>query len=515
MRHLDRTKNTIRNFIYGFLNKIVSLLLPFLIRSIIIRTLGREYLGLNNLFTSILSVLNLAELGMGTAMVWAMYEPIAKENKTVICQLLALYKKIYRIIGSIITICGLLLMPFLKHLVNGNVENINIYILYLIFLSDTVLSYLLFAYKSSILTAYQRSDIISNIGTVVQLLLNIVQIVILLIFKNYYFYILMKPLFTIINNIIVNYVTGKQYPDLIPYGNVDVSVKNNIFTRVKALIGHKIGSTVIASADSLVISAYLGLEMLAIYSNYYYIVYFLISVTSIFFNGMLAGIGNSLVLETREKNIILFKNINFMTVWLVTWCSVCLLCLLQPFMTLWMGKDMLLSTLTVILIVIYYYTWQARTTGLFFKDAAGMWNADFWKPYVAAIVNVVINILLVKRIGINGVFISTIICMVLIYFPWETWVLFKKMFGISSREYVLGQVISAIEAVFICVFTYSICSIIPLSGIEGLIARGVICVFVPNIILVIFNYKKQEYIFLKNKIIMTIANWRNNNVLNK
>lgn len=515
MRHLDRTKNTIRNFIYGFLNKIVSLLLPFLIRSIIIRTLGKEYLGLNNLFTSILSVLNLAELGMGTAMVWAMYEPIAHEDKTTLCQLLALYKKIYRIIGSIIALCGLLLLPFLKYLINGNIDNINIYILYLIFLFDTVVSYLLFAYKSSILTAYQRSDVISNIGTIIQLLLNVSQIVILIIFKNYYCYILMKPLFTIVNNVMVNYVTDKQYPDLKPYGNVDISVKNSIFIRVKALIGHKIGSTVIASADSLVISAYLGLEMLAIYSNYYCIVYFLISVTSIFFNGMLAGIGNSLVLETREKNVILFKNINFLTVWLVTWCSVCLTCMLQPFMRLWMGNDMTLSTLTVCLIVIYYYTWQARTTGLFFKDAAGMWNEDFWKPYVAAIVNVIVNVILVKKIGINGVFISTIICMVFIYFPWETWVIFKKMFEISSYKYVLGQIVSAIEAIFICAVTYGICSIIPLSGVRELIAKGLICVFVPNVILVIFNHKKQEYNFLKSKIIMFIVNWRNNNVFKK
>lgn len=501
MKRLERTKNSVRNLIWGIVNKGASLVLPFLIRVVIINILGKEYLGLNNLFVSILQVLNLAELGVGSAMVYSMYKPIAEGDKDSICSLLALYKKAYRIIGLIIFGAGLALIPFLPYLIKDGNGYINVTALYMIFLVDTVLSYLLFAYKNSLLVAHQRNDVSSNIGTVIHILLNISQAVLLLLFKNYYIYIIVKPAFTVINNLLINWVTNRMYPEYRPIGTVEKEKQLEIFGRVKALIGHKIGQTVVSSADSLVISAFLGLEMLAIYSNYYYIIFFIVSITSIFFNGMLAGIGNSLVVEKEEKNYILFENINFLLSWLVAWCTVCLLCLFQPFMELWMGKDMLLPTSSLIYIIIYYYSWQFRTTGLYFKDAAGMWQADFWKPYVSAIFNILVNVILVNIIGLNGVFISTIICMIGINFPWETAVLFRDLFKRKPGKYISNEIMNLGKTILMCIITYRICSILPLQhGIGCLIVRFLICIFVPNIIFIAFSYKMKEYSYAVNKI---------------
>lgn len=501
MQRLERTKNSVRNLIWGIVNKAVSLFLPFLIRTIIINVLGKEYLGLNNLFTSILNVLNLAELGVGAAMVYSMYKPIAESDSTNICSLLALYKKVYRIIGFIILGIGLVLIPFLPSLIKGGVDGINVNVLYLIFLVDTVLSYLLFAYKNSLLMAHQRTDISSNIGTVIHILLNATQVVILLVFKNYYIYIVVKPIFTIANNLLVNWATNKMYPEYKPRGMVSKEIQHEIFGRVKALVGHKIGTTVVTSADSLVISAFLGLGILAIYSNYYYIIYFIVSLTSIFFSGMLAGIGNSLVVESDKKNYTLFENINFILSWLVAWCSVCLLCLFQPFMEMWMGEDMLLSTSSLICIVVYYYSWQFRTTGLYFKDAAGMWQADFWKPYVAAIFNIVVNIVLVHLIGINGVFISTIICMVGINFPWETHVLFRDLFKRSPAKYISQELVSLIKAIIMCTVTYLICLALPIQhGLSCIIFRFLICLVVPNVIFIGSSFKMKEFSYAMDKV---------------
>lgn len=501
MKRLDRTKNSARNLIWGMVNKGVSLLLPFLIRAIIINVLGKEYLGLNNLFTSILHVLNLAELGIGSAMVYSMYKPIAEGDGDSICSLLALYKTVYRIIGLIVFGIGVVLIPFLPFLIKGGVEGIDITVLYMIFLVDTVLSYLLFAFKNSLLMAHQRTDVSSNIGTVVHLLLNLTQVILLLIFKDYYIYIIVKPLFTVVNNLFVNWATNRMYPEYQPKGAVSKEKQREIFGRVKALVGHKIGTTVVTSADSLVISAFLGLGILAIYSNYYYIIFFIVSLTSIFFNGMLAGIGNSLVVETREKNYALFENINFVLSWLVAWCSVCLLCLFQPFMELWMGKDMLLSTSSLICMVIYYYSWQFRTTGLYFKDAAGMWQADFWKPYVSALFNIIVNISLVLLIGINGVFISTIVCMIGINFPWETHVLFRDLFKRSPAKYVGQELINLGKAMIMCASTYGLCMLLPWQhGIVCLALRFALCLVVPNLIFLLFSFRMKEFSYAMGKI---------------
>lgn len=512
MVKLERTKNSVRNMIWGILNKIVSLLLPFLIRIVIINVLGKEYLGLNNLFTSILNVLNLAELGVGSAMVYSMYKPIAMGEKDQICSLLSLYKKFYNIIGLVILGVGLLLIPFLPYLIKDEPASINIPALYIIFLIDTALSYLLFAYKSSLLTAHQRTDVISNIGTCIHLILNILQIIILIIFKNYYLYIILKPIFTIINNICFEVITNRMYPDYKATGNINNPFKSEIFSRVIALIGHKIGQTVVSSADSLVISAFLGLGVLAVYSNYYYIIFFVVSITSIIFNGMLAGIGNSLIVETKEHNYRLFLNINFVSCWMISWCTTSLFCLLQPFMFLWMGEDMLLSNSSLLCIVIYFYTWQFRTTGLFFKDAAGMWKDDFCKPYVAAIINLIANILLVKVIGINGVFISTIICMVGINFPWETYVLFKKLFKTSPISYIVKQVLYSILTLIACIVSYYLCDAITKSNynIISLLTRLVICLIVPNCLFLLFFHRTKEFEFVKQKITQLLLKIRGN-----
>ena len=256
---LDRTKNAIRNFFWGIINRVITLLLPFIARTIIINSLGAEYLGLNNLFTSILNVLSLAELGVGTALVYAMYKPIAEENQDEICSLLKLYRSCYRVIGAIILAIGILIIPFLPKLIHGTYPNdINLYILYVIYLSNTVLSYFLFAYKQSLLQAHQRTDVSSNVGSIVNIALNVIQIVVLIRLNNYYLYVILKPIFTVINNITIAIVTKRMYPNYSCRGNINREVAKTIAHKVKALVGHKIGTTVITSADNLVISAFWG-----------------------------------------------------------------------------------------------------------------------------------------------------------------------------------------------------------------------------------------------------------------
>lgn len=238
---MGRTKNAVRNIIWGFVNKFIVLFFPFIIRTIIIRQLGSEYLGLNSLFTSILQVLNLTELGFSSAIVFSMYKPIAEKDEKTICALMNLYKKIYRIIGCLILLIGLCITPFIKELINGTYPtDINIYILYLIYLFNTAITYFLFAYKSTLLIAHQRSDITSNINTIASLLQYTVQITILYALKNYYIYIIVNIISTILNNLLTAYIANKKYPQYKPIGKVSKEITKEIKQKVRWTYGSKI-----------------------------------------------------------------------------------------------------------------------------------------------------------------------------------------------------------------------------------------------------------------------------------
>ena len=487
---IARTDNAIRNITFGILYKVVSILLPFFIRTAMIYIMGSEYVGLGSLFTSILSFLSLAELGIGNALVFSMYAPIAEDDNKTICALLNLYRKIYRYVGIFILTVGLALMPFLKYLISsGYPTDINIYILYLIYLANTVISYLMFGYKQSLLVAFQRSDIISKRTMAVQVMQNAIQFCVLFLTRNYYLYIIFLPVFTAITNLFNLIIVNKMYPQFTPHGEINKELKTSIQKKVIALIGTKANATVLHASDNIVISAFLGLTMVGIYGNYYYIMNSIIGVMTIIYSSITAGLGNSLALESEEKNYADFKVLSFLNNWMVAFCSICLLCLYQPFMKLWVGSELMFSMRVVILLVAYFLMYQIRRIVLTYKDAAGIWWEDRFRPYVVMIVNLVFNVILVQVIGIEGVIISTILSM-LISIPWENYTVFKYIFHISSREYYIDTFRYIVIVILSALITYIACTWVQ-DGWIGLFLRSAICVLIPNSIFV-FVFKNTE-----------------------
>ncbi len=490
----SRTKKSMENIVFGMINRIVLMLFPFIIKTILIKELGAEYLGLNNLFTSILQVLSLSELGVGSAMVFSMYKPMAEKDTETLCALLNVYRKFYCIIGGVILLLGILIMPFLPYLISGSYpSDINIYLLYFIYLINTVLSYFLFAYKKSLLEASQQNSYESRINTVASIIMFIFQIAVLFLTKNYYIYIIILPLSTLGINIFRNIIVNKKFPDIVCKGSMSKDFMKTIYKKMGALIGHRIGTTIITSADSIVISAFLGLHVLAVYGNYYYILSSIIAFVTIFYTATTASIGNSLVTSNEEKNFRDFKTFTFLNNWIVGWCTVCLVCLYQPFMKIWMGEEMMFPFHMVILLAVYFYSWLSRRIGLTYKDAAGLWEDDFWKPYVGSVVNIVTNILLVKLIGIEGVVISTIVVMALIYFPWETKVLFTKMFHQGARKYCIRYYLYALVTAITAAITYFITILNPFEGIIGLLISAGICLIVPNVLFFAVYFNTAEF----------------------
>lgn len=494
MKRYNRTQNAVRNIFFGVINRMITQLLPFCIRTVIINELGEHYLGVSGLFTSVLQVLNLSELGFGSAMVYSMYRPIAEEDTDRICALLNLYKKVYRVIGIAVFAFGFILLPFIPKLVKtGYPEEINLYIIYVIYLCNTAVSYLLYAYKGSLLSAHQRNDIENIISSIMCAFQYGIQIVILVVYQNYYLYIIVMPVVTIITNFVRSEIVDRKYPQYICRGTLERNVLLDITRRVSALFGHQLAYTLINSADNIVISAFLGLSMVAAYNNYYLVLSAVISFISIIISSVTAGIGNSMVVETIDKNKRDLKKFSLFMHWLVGWCSICLFCLYQPFIRLWMGEKMLLSAETVFFLVFYFYISEIRRIINTFKNAAGMWWVDKFKPYVVVFADIVLDIVLVQIIGVNGVIIASIVSVLFIYIPWETNVFFKYYFKESAVPYYLEMLKKCLLFAFIGFCTFMICNLVQNVGIYGLLLRAGICIIVPNTVLITIYYRTPEF----------------------
>lgn len=489
---IARTKNTVRNIVFGFINKIIGIILPFFSRTAILYILGEKYLGLTSLFTSILSFLSLAELGVGGAMVYSMYKPIAENDNKTICALLNLYKRFYRLIGTIILAVGLLLIPFLEVLINDEIPgNVNLYILYLIYLINAVLSYWLFAYKNALLQAYQRNDIDSKIASLITPLSYAVMLGFLIVTRNYYAYIIWLPIFTIITNILRSIYVDKNFSNIKPRGEISKELKSSITKKVKALIGTKLNTVVLNAADNIVMSAFLGLTVIAMYGNYYYIMSSIIAFLGICYSAMTAGLGNSLETETVDKNYADFEKLSFMNAWLVGWCTVCLVCLYQPFMKLWVGEELMFPFYVVLEFGLYFYVYQIRKIPVTYKDAAGIWWEDRFRPYVCMLVNVVLNVILVQILGVSGIILSTVFSL-LISVPWENYTIFKYIFHRSSFEYYKKLGYYMITMVLGGGLTYWICGLFG-EGILDFCFRAIVCICIPNLIFIVANCNRREF----------------------
>ena len=490
----SRTHNSLRNIGFGIINRIISIVFPFIVRTIFIKVLGEEYLGLNSLFSSILQVLNLADLGFASAIVASMYRPIAEKNVEKVSALMALYRKLYKFIGLGILAVGVIITPFVGYLINGEPpQNVNIYVLWILYLANTVVSYLFYAYKVSLINAHQRNDITEKIGAVCRVAFSVLQIVVVVAFKNIYLYVFLTVLNSIAYNLWCARECNKRYPQYVCSGELDKETKKQISKNVGALALQKIGNTVSVSLDSIVISAFLGLRTVAIYGNYYYIVSAVATFVNLIYGAITASIGNSIVTESREKNWQDLKKFFFLNTWLIGWCSICFICLFQDFMTIWMGKELLFGIGTVLCLVLRFYFEQIRKVILTYKDAAGMWWADKWRPIVGCVVNLILNIVMVKTIGVVGVMLSTVISYAFVEIPWETHALFKNYFGNNEKRYY-KQLITSTFCIFISgMATYSLCSVIKFSPIISLIIKGVLCVIIPNLIFVLLNIRNSDF----------------------
>ena len=491
----SRTRNATRNMMFGTLLKIYQMIVPFLMRTVMIYFMGVQYVGLNSLFTSILQVLNLAELGVGSAMVYSMYKPIAEEDTATICALMRLYKIYYRIIGCVIAVAGLLATPLIPFFVKGSIpENLDLHILYLLNLAATVFSYWLFAYKNSLLMAHQRTDVTSKISLAINTVQFLTQFLMIYVFRNYYLYLIVAIVSQITNNIITSIIVSKMYPDYYPKGKLDANTVGSINGRIKDLFIAKFGGVVLNSADTIVISAFLGLTLLAVYQNYYFVMSYVCGIMEILLTSITAGLGNSYITESKEKNYTDLKKITFMFFWLTGMCTSCFLGIFQPFMRLWVGEKFLMGFSVVVCLCVYFYLYETTRLLNVFKNAGGIWHEDRFRPLISAIVNLALNLISVNYIGIYGIVLSTIVALAVIEIPWLLQNIFTVMYDTSLfKDYFKMFVSWIIATVFSCVIIAVLTYKVTFSGWGAFAFFVVVSVLIPNIVFLLLMHRKEEF----------------------
>lgn len=487
----------------GIINKVFVGILPFATRTVILYTLGEQYLGLNGLFGSIITVLNLADMGINEAIVYSLYDPVEKGDNERIARFMRFYRKIYSLIGAVIFFAGIILMPLLPNLISGTFpENINIYLTYSIFLLNTVCSYWFFAYKRVLLIAYQSNCVISFVNTIIIIAQNFLQILFVLLTKDYYWYILPLPLLTIANNLTTAAIVDKKLPNFQSEGVLEKEEKGKLYHLLGGLMIGRLSDTMRNAADNIILSAFFGLVITARYGNYYIIFTALYGVFLIGGQAMQAGIGNSLATEHVEKNYGDFKKLTFLFSTTSMVAGACMIACYQPFIMLWAGQDAALSDRDMILFCVYFYILTNAILINLYGNGLGLWEKSKVFYIMEAVGNIILNIVLGYRLGVSGILLATILTAFFLNLIGRNSVIFRYYFKeIGFRNYLYFSAKYTFVTGGIYAAVYTICSKVYFNRLWWTVIAHLILALVISICGAVLIYRKTpEYLWAKNTI---------------
>ena len=489
-----RKERIFSNTKFGIVKVIVQYLLQFVIKTVFIHTLGREYLGLNGLFTNIIGCLSIAELGIGTAIVYSMYKPIAENDYDKIRSLHGLYKKIYFVIAAIIAAAGIALAPFLKYIIKSGIpEDINLYVIYGMTVFTTVVGYI-GAHNRSLIIANQRDDVESKVSIVKLFLLYTLQAILLYFTKNYYFYLICSVVFAIAENIFLYFAAKKLFPWIKGNANkIDEQTKKEITKNVYALGMQQVGGALVTSTDNILISSMIGLAILGSYSNYNMIIMAITSVITIITTVTRSSAGNLIATSNPEYVYERYKTLDFIVSWISGFCAIALLCLLDPFILIWTGsKEYLIDFSLVIVLIVNFFISNTIALTRTFKVSAGLMWFDRWKTIIQGVINIIFSILFAHFFGLIGIFLGTLVCYAVPMFM-EPYVLYKHYFKKNQGLFWGRYLIFAAITVGAGALTYFVCSLLPQTGILWFVVKGLICLTIPNIIYLVCYAKSNEF----------------------
>ncbi len=435
---MGRVQSAARNIAFGYIGNITTQLLGFILRTVFIQHLGDTLNGVNDLYTGILSVLSMAELGVGTALNYSLYGPVARRDYEKIKSYMLLYKKAYWVIGLVIALLGIAISPFLPYLVKQpegvSVRDLTLY--YFIFLFNTVSSYFV-AYKYSLVNAEQNNYIQTNIITITKMITVCLQLLVVIFTENFYLYLLTASFVELAQKFFVSWYLNRRYPYLKDRNVVKLSKEEtgDVINKTKALVFHKVGDVARLQTDSMIIGAFINVTLVGYVGNYNMVLTSVSNFVNIIFNSVLSSFGNLIATESKDKQYQLFKVYRFFACWIYGFSAVGFFLLLTPFVVIWQGgTEKVLPAMVVACILTDYYFKGERIVLSNFKTAAGVFEQDKYLALLQGVVNLVISIVLVQKIGLVGIYIGTIVSGLMANIT-KPFIIYKACFDKSARAY--------------------------------------------------------------------------------
>ena len=478
----------------AFVAQVAAILMGFFTRVVFTRTLSEGYVGINGLFTDILNILSLSELGVGTAITFALYEPIARNDIKKQQILMQIFRKFYRMTAAFVLGAGLLLIPFLDVLMKDRPDVDHLLLIYLLYLANSVISYLLI-YKKTLVSAHQLNYLTVLYHNGFLVIQDICQIVVLLVTGNFILFLTVAILCTLTGNICMSRKADQLFPYLKENctDRLPEKEKNEIVKNVKAMMMHKLGNVVVNNTDNLLISSFVGVVSAGIYSNYFLIIGSVRQVLDQALQGVTASVGNLGAMEAEKKVQKVFRLLFFIGQWVYGLAAICLFELLNPFVELAFGKKYLFTKEIVLILCVNFFINGTRKAVIIFKESMGAFWYDRYKAIVEAVLNLVISIVLVIKLGIFGVFAGTFLSTVLTSVWVEPYILFKYRFRQSPAGFYLqyaGNMLLMAGAWFL---TDVCCGFFHAGPFGSLVVRLLICAVIPNVFLWLVYRKTEEW----------------------
>lgn len=493
-----RVKSSIKNISAGLIGQMLLLVTSFVTRTVFINILGSTYLGVSGLFSNILSLLSLAELGVGQAITFSLYKPIAESDSDKINSLMAIYKKIYLYIFVFVLIAGISLAPFLEYIIKDFNKVPHITTIYILYVINSASSYL-FVYRNTLITASQKNYVVHQISYIFSVLLMVIQLLGLILFKNYFVYLITQICIVILQNVVTAIVAGKMYPELDTKTarKLGDEEKESLVKNIKSLMIYKIGTLALNSTDNILISAFVGIIKVGIYSNYTLITSSVTGLLSTIFGNLTASIGNLNAVETKEKKLEMFNILNLAIFWLYGVCSICVFCVSNPFITVWIGEEYLLSYRELFIIALNTYVVAMLFAPFSYRQTMGLFVYGKMRPIISAVINIVASVILGREFGLEGILWGTIISRVTTNVWFDPYIVFKRGLDASPKHYFFDYLIKLIIFMATGALAFAMTCMIPGTNMSSVIIKAMVAFIISNAIFLLIYARSSEFNYLK------------------
>ncbi|OUP75321.1 hypothetical protein B5F08_11440 [Anaeromassilibacillus sp. An172] len=486
-----RSQNVLKNGIWGTVYQISNIFLGFVGRTIFIYFLSSDYLGISSLFSNILNLLSLSELGFSSAIAFHLYKPIAEKDTYKIVGIMNFYKVAYRIVAIFVLILGLSILPFLGFIIKESEFTLSyIRIIYILSIANTVSSYF-FSYKYTLAIADQKNYILTNIDTIFRFINTIANIIVLIIFRDYIIYVTVGIVVNVFAGFIKASLVSKKYPYLKEKTQIEPLVRKKIMSDVKNIFAGKVSTVIVSSTDNILISAMISLKVVGLYSNYAMLIGYVQAFLTQFITATQASIGNMIASESKEYAYTVMKRLTVIFYFAVSFCSVCLFNLLNPFIELWIGESYLLDISVVGWCIASFYIQLIKTPIWYSLGGVGYFKEDRNISIIGAVSNLLISVICAYFYGLSGIFMGTVFSQLI------QWILKTRLFliyfiGTKCKEYYLLSTRLLLQTIFLCGLSYGITRIILIENdLFSFIIKMIVCFVVPNIFNCII-YRKSE-----------------------